>query len=434
MRIALTGDSIVTRRRLVGADPQAQRLFRLLRGADAAFTNIEVVTNGFRGDPSFENDGSHLAADPAVLDELRDAGFNLFGACNNHSLDYGISGLLVMLEEMDRRGLCHAGLGRNLETARMPSYLDLAGGSVALLACCSTFPKGKEAGAQRPDMQGRPGLNPIRFDTVYEVTPPQLEALRGIAEGLGLERQRLERIQLGFGFPPPSPDILQFQGLNYRAAETPGVRTRARAGDVEAIAKWVREARGRADLVVLSIHAHEQGATKEDPAEFLQPLCRRMIEEGADIVVGHGPHLLRGMELYRGKPIFYSLGNFVAENELTYKLPADSYDLFRVGQDRTPGEMYRIRHDGDRKGFPADRRYWDSVVPICRFADGKLMEIEVAPIVLGFGNPPHRRGKPRHAEGAEARAILDSFARLSRPFGVEMDIAGEAARIRIPGA
>lgn len=428
MRVVLTGDSIVTRRGLT-ADPEAAPLWSLIRGADAAFTNIEVVPNGFRGDPGFENDGSHLAADPAVLDDLVAAGFSLFTAANNHILDYGIAGLLVAMEEMDRRGMVHAGLGRNLGTARMPAYLDVPAGSIALLSCCSTFPKGKEAGAQRPDMQGRPGLNPLRFDTVHEVTPAQLDALRGIAEALGLERQRLEKIQLGFGHPPPSPDLFPFQGQLYRAAGRPAIRTTARASDVEAIATWVREARGRADLVILSLHAHEQGADREEPAEFIPAFCRRMVEEGADIVVGHGPHLLRGMEIHRGRPIFYSLGNFVAQNELTQRLPADSYDLFRVPQDRTPGAMYRQRHDDDRKGFPADRRYWESVVPVCDFAGGALRGIAFHPVVMGFGNPPHRRGRPKPATGAEARAILDRFAALSRPFGAALRTEGDVARL-----
>ena len=203
MRIALTGDSIVTRRGLA-ADPAAAPLYEIIRGADAAFTNIEVVPSGFRGDPSFENDGSHLAAEPAVLDDLLGAGFNLFTAANNHILDYGIAGLRITLDEMARRGMCHAGLGETLETARMPAYLDLAAGSVAVLSCCSTFPKGKEAGAQRGDMQGRPGLNPLRYDTVHEVTEAQLAALREIDAALGLEAQRQEKASASRPTIPPS--------------------------------------------------------------------------------------------------------------------------------------------------------------------------------------------------------------------------------------
>lgn len=428
MKIALTGDSIVTRRGL-GSNPAARPLFDMLRGCDAAFTNIEVVPSGFRGDPSFENDGSHLAAEPAVLDDLLACGFNLFTAANNHILDYGVAGLRISMTEMDKRGMVHAGLGETLELARMPAYLDTPHGSLALLSCCSTFPKGKEAGAQRPEMQGRPGLNPLRFDTVHEVTPTQLAALKELDDALGLAQQRSEKIQLGFGFPPAEGE-LDFQGQRYRVGERPTVRTMARAGDVEGIARWVREARDRADLVIVSLHAHEQGATMEDPAEFIPAFCRRMIEEGADVVTGHGPHLLRGMEMYRGKPIFYSLGNFVGQNELTIKLPADSYDLFRVPQDRTPGAMYRQRHDEDRKGFPADRRFWEAVVPICRFDSGQLAELTLHPVELGFGLKPHRRGRPVPATGASAHRILEAFARLSAPFGTELAIGDGVARLR----
>jgi poly-gamma-glutamate synthesis protein (capsule biosynthesis protein) len=278
-------------------------------------------------------------------------------------------------------------------------------------------------------MQGRPGLNPLRYDTVHEVTHAQLATLREIDAALGLARQREEKIQLGFGFVPEDPAILPFHGANFRAAERPAIRTTPRTRDLEEIATWVREARGRADLVILSLHAHEQGASSEEPAEFIPAFCRRMIDEGADIVVGHGPHLLRGMEIHRGRPIFYSLGNFAGQNELTIRLPADSYELFRVPQDRAPGAVYRQRHEEDRKGFPADRRYWESVVPICRFEGGQLTGMEIHPIALGFGLPPHRRGRPKLAAGAEAQCILARFAALSRPFGTEIEIGEDVAHL-----
>ena len=62
-------------------------------------------------------------------------------------------------------------------------------------------------------------------------------------------------------------------------------------------------------------------AAKEVPAEFIGAFARAMIDAGADLVVGHGPHLLRGLELYKGKPIFYSLGNFIGQNELVAEDP-----------------------------------------------------------------------------------------------------------------
>ena len=87
-----------------------------------------------------------------------------------------------------------------------------------------------------------------------------------------------------------------------------------------------------------------------------------MIDAGADIVVGHGPHLLRGMEIYKGKPIFYSLGNFIGQNELVRQLPGESYDRFRADDRLTPTKLYKQRTQDDQKGFPSDMRYWQTVV------------------------------------------------------------------------
>ncbi len=434
LRLALTGDSIITRRTAVYQDEPTRQLLALIRGADLAFTNLEVLPNDFRGYPAVESGGTHLVAHSWVLDELLAMGFDLFACANNHTLDYSIEGLLATIEVLEAKGVAFAGIGRTLAEARMPVYLDHPGGSVALLSCTSTFAKGQSAGEQRPELQGRPGLNPLRVDTVYEVTEEQLQTLRAIAEGLGLERQRLERIALGFGFPPDAPELFPFLEANFRAADRPAIKTAPKAQDLEAIAQWTRDARARADLVVMSLHAHEQGADKEEPAEFIPAFARRMIDEGADLVVGHGPHLLRGIEFYRGRPIFYSLGNLIGQNELVYKLPADSYERFRVDPSRTPSELFRIRNQDGQKGFPADKRYWQTVMPICHFEGGRVRRIELIPITLGPGEPTHRRGRPRLAQATEAREILERLAHLSAPFGTTFDLDGDRATVQVPDA
>jgi poly-gamma-glutamate synthesis protein (capsule biosynthesis protein) len=438
LRLALTGDSIIQRRLLSRSDEAVRPLFDLIRGADLAFTNLEVLPNDYRGHPAQESGGSHFGAPAWVVDELTEAGFDLFAFATNHCLDYGIAGLLASMGALDERGVSYAGVGRNVEDARRPVYHAHPKATVAMLSCCATFAKGQEASAQTRDMPGRPGIAPLRHDTVYEVSEQQLSALREIAEQTGLEAQRRQFIKSGFKFPPDDPAIVPFGEMNFRAAERPAIRMTAKAKDVEAIAHWVREARGLSDLVLVSVHAHEQGADKEEPAEFLPVFAHRMIDEGADLVVGHGPHLLRGIEVYRGKPIFYSLGNFLGQNELVPRLPSDSYERFRAATDLKPGEVYRVRTDNDRKGFPADRRFWEGVVPICTFADGALTAIELHPISLGLGEKAHVRGRPRLAQGSEAGSILTRLAALSRPFGTEFtrldDIAtvtlGEARKVR----
>ncbi|MBC9175563.1 CapA family protein [Pseudoroseomonas ludipueritiae] len=431
LRIALTGDSILMRRLGSLTDAELRPLFDLVRDADVAFTNLECLPNGYRGDPALESGGSHFAAPPWVIDELVDAGFDLFAAATNHCLDYSISGLLAAQEELDRRGVLHAGIGRHLGEARMPVYREHPHGTVAMLSCASTFAKGQEAGLQTAEMQGRPGLNPLRFDTVHQVTPAQLGTLREVVEQLGLEKQRQSKIQLGFGFPLDDPDAVALGDLVFSASDSVALRTKAKAKDLDAIARWVREARLVSDVVMVSVHAHEQGASKEDPAEFLVAFARQMIDEGADMVVGHGPHLLRGMEIHRGKPIFYSLGNFIGQNELVARLPMDSYERFRADPALTPAAVYRKRTDDDRKGFPSDRRFWETVMPVCTYAEGRLTGIEIHPVSLGLGEARHLRGRPRLAGGEEGQSILRRFAALSAPFGVTMDITGDKASVTL---
>ena len=422
LRLALTGDSILQRPLLARTDPALQPLCDLIRGADVAFTNLEVLANDYRGDPAVESGGSHFGAPAWVLDELAETGFGLFATATNHCGDYGISGLLHTIDALDARRLSHAGIGRHLEDARRPAYHGHPAGTVALLSCCTTFAKGQEAGAQSADMQGRPGLNPLRFDTVYEVTGPQLAALKEIAEQVGLEPLRQQTLKAGFGFPPDDPAVFPVGNLHFREGARPGLRTRAKDKDVDAILRWVREARGLADVVMVSIHTHEQGATKETPPEFLPPVARAFLDAGADLVACHGPHLLRGLEIVDGKPIFYSLGNFIGQNELVPKIPADGYERFRADPTLTPGAVYRHRSKDDAAGFPADRRYWESVLPILTFAGGALAGMSIHPISLGLGEPRHLRGRPRLARSVEAAAILARFAALSRPFGTELAV------------
>ena len=432
--LLLSGDSILQRRLNSRDDAELKPLFDKIRAADVAFTNLEVLANDYRGDPALESGGSHFGAPAWVLDELSEAGFDLFAAATNHALDYSISGLVHTIEALEARGLSFAGVGRNLEDARRPCYHTSPAGTVAMISVCSTFAKGNEAGAQRPDLPGRPGLNPLHAETVYELTEQQLAYVREIADVTGIEADRQQRIKAGGAFPLADSTLFPLGDLRFRSANRAQVRTTPNPKDVAAIKRWVEEARGLADLVLVSLHAHEQLGDKEVPAEFIGTFAREMIDSGADLVAGHGPHLLRGLELYKGRPIFYSLGNFIGQNELVAKIPADGYDRFRAEPDLKPGQVYQKRTEGDQKGFPADRRYWEAIVPTLTYeSDAKgqktLRSIELTPISLGWKDARHRRGRPRLAGREEGNAILARFAELSRPFGTELVNEGLSVRL-----
>src|SRR5262249_42315661 len=157
------------------------------------------------------------------------------------------------------------------------AYVETANGRVALVACASTFTPGSLAGIQRPDLRGRPGLSPLRFSTTYTVDAATLEGLGKLTPG------------------NQANGPVRISGAIYESGEKPGIRTEPLKEDLEGIAASVREARRQADFVVVSIHAHEgKPGNREVPADFLVTFAHAMIDAGADVFVGHGPHVLRG--------------------------------------------------------------------------------------------------------------------------------------------
>lgn len=430
--VVLTGDTIIMRGGLATALPGSTELRSLIADADAAFTNLECLPADYAGDPDKQSGGAHFGAPSWLLDELTDFGFNLFGAANNHSLNYGVAGLRALMAQLDRRALAYAGIGENLATARMPAYLDTAHGSVGLVACSSTFGTGHQASEQRPDVQGRPGLNPLAFTTTHVVTPDQLTTIQGVFSDLGLDARLEREIKLGFAFPHDDADGVSFLGESFRAGGPPRIETACARPDLDDIVRWVREARRRSDIAIASIHTHEQGETLTDPAEFVREFAAACIDAGAAAVVGHGPHFLRPLEFHRGRPIFYSLGNFIGQNELVAKLPADSYTEFRVPPHETPSVVFDTRTRDDHQGFPSEERYWETVVPRLRFSDRQLESIDLYPVTLDLGYPPQRRGRPRLARGEDGAGILKRFATLCEAYGTESTIEQNVMQVSLP--
>ncbi|MBO1324432.1 CapA family protein [Acetobacter sp. TBRC 12305] len=436
MRLSLTGDSILFRRLNSQQNPHIAPLFNLIRECDVSFTNLEFVSNDFEGDPALDHGGTHFGAPCWVLDELNDAGFNLYAAATNHSLDYSISGLRKMIAALNEREMVYAGIGTNLEEARQPAYATTAAGTVSLVSCTSTFARGQEASEQTGLMAGRPGINPLRYQKSYQVTQTELEQLRGIYERLGLQAILDEKIRQGFSFPP-AQDTLAFDGLQFKAASQTRIQTRPNPQDVADIVKWVEEARLVSDVVVVSIHAHESDYNAagipdiEVPAAFLRDFAHAAIEAGATLVVCHGPHLLRGTELYKGRPIFHGLGNFIGQNELVSRLPMDSYRAFRYTPDMTPHRLYKGRSENDTKGFPSDQRFWDSMMPICHFEDGVLKAVDIYPVTLGLGLSAHQRGAPYLASGADSHRIQQKILALSEPYGTRFESGQDILRLKL---
>jgi poly-gamma-glutamate synthesis protein (capsule biosynthesis protein) len=416
VRIALAGDSIVNRRLSVFDDPASIGLFEFIRQSDAAFTNFETLITNYAYPGAAVSGGAYQSSPSWIPDELKCAGFNIVSTANNHAFDYGVAGMQSTLRALDEAGLVHAGTGDNLALARSPAFLDTKKGRIALVAVASTFTEGSLAGEQRPDLVGRPGVNPLRFTTTYTVKQDEFDALKKVAtltagggeggEGNAARSQDGQtRIRLG--------------SLQFRLGEGDAVSTQLNKSDLAALQASVRDAHRQADWVIVSSHTHESGAGGQSvPPDFLIAAAHAAIDSGADIFVAHGPHILRGIEIYKGKPIFYSIGNFSFENETMLFQPAESYESLNLPEGASVADFFDARSANDTRGFPVNKAVWESVVAQVSFhPDHTLDQITLVPISLGYMEPRSQRGRPRLSSPERSKATIDEITKLSAPYG-----------------
>lgn len=445
IKLALVGDMMLSRALKPYAEDDYLALVDLLRDADASFGNLETtVRESGEGVPNFTQ-GTPMSTAPALLEELKWMGLDIVSIANNHATDYGVSGVLASLAHLDRAGIPYSGAGRTLTEARRPGYLETNAGRVGLVSATSFYRPWNRAADARSDSAGRPGINPLGFATSYTVDDESLAALRRISEELGMAQEQV-RHRSQFYAPHEVPgndgDSVALLGAKFRRGKGFAVSTRVDAKDAEANLRFIREARKQSDWVVFSFHCHEFGSAGkrtaptdvelEESAQFAIEFARAAVDAGAHVVAGHGPHLTMGVEVYRGAPIFHSLGNFIFQNETINAFPAEAYGRFGLDAAATPSEFLDARTGNDSRGFPATREFWEGCLATCQFEAGKLAAVSLYPIDMGFGRPRGQRGRPMLARGEDAHRILARVARLSRPFGTRLDIEGDVGVLRLP--
>ena len=374
LTITLTGQAMI-RSDLRATAPKAGPVIQSLLKGDVVFTNLEAAV-ALPGQAATEGRG--FLAPPEALDALKSFGFNLLSLSNNHAFDLQATGIQNTIREAERRQLVHAGIGNTLAEAAAPAFLRTAKGTVALVSSASgLIVAGGMASANRP------GVNELR-----------------IRAGDKDNNARDDLPEAGPNTPHPD--------------------------DAERILQSIRQARKIADLVIVYQHNHVFGhrsfstiftegmAERLAPNQWLKKWVRAEIDAGADIVVMHGAPLLHGVEFYRGRPIFYDLGNFI------YNVPPT------------------LTYIHEPIAF-------ESAVAYLEYQGRKLQSISLRPIVLnvlGEGQPDVQdpratnqflftRGLPSPASGAQAGYILERLAELSKPFGTRIDVKGDTAQITV---
>ncbi len=358
--ITLTGQSMI-RSDIRAHVPAAVPVIKSLLKGDVVFTNFETTILDVKKGQSLK-DGRFLSP-PETLEALKSFGFNLISLANNHAWDLKVPGIENTLDQVKRLNLAHAGTGHNVAEAVAPGTLKTPKGTVALIAMASgLIAEGGSATANRA------GVNELRV----EGNKPNLE-------------------------------------------------------DAKRILQSIRDARAHADLVIVYEHNHvfdkpfltmmvEELPERLVPPDWLKKWTHDEVDAGADIIVMHGAPLLHGVEIYKGKPIFYDLGNFI------FQIP--------------PTEIVLDE--------PIN---WESVVAYVEFQGKTLKSIQFRPVTqnkIGEGQPDFKdehtnnlflqtRGLPRPATGDQAHYILERLADLSRPFGTKVTVHGDTAEIELKG-
>ncbi|MBQ8174170.1 MAG: M20/M25/M40 family metallo-hydrolase [Clostridia bacterium] len=314
----------------------------------------------------------------------------------------------------------HAGIGHNLDEAAAPRYLDTKNGRVALVAVtCESEGRFIIVGKQSRRYPGRPGVNALRVEGHLQVTAEQLAVVREIADASKINAQK--EIERAEGYHPPLADgVAVLRDLEFFVGDKTAYIPHPNAEDMARVEKAIYEAEMQADYILISVHSHElSGDRKENPSDFLIEFAHRCIDAGAHAVIGHGPHLLRPMEIYKSRPIFYSLGDFVIHNECIPYAPEEMFEAQGLTSDATMRELFCRRSKSYTRGLMRDRRMLESVVPYFEMQDGRLLHLEIMPVELCFDKPVWRSGNPRFSCD---HGIIERFTTMSREFGAQIEI------------
>ncbi len=424
--VAAVGDVLTPQPFSMTADPRFQHAADILRNADIGFGNFEgniVDIRYFKGYPEGSLNDVAITGAPDLAQSLKSMGFKMMSHANNHSTDWGVEGMLLTDRALDEAGIVHAGTGEHRAAARAARYLNAPKGRVGLVSIASTFPIVSMALATAGEAPGRPGVDGLRTTRYVLVTAEMMQDLRKI-------RDAMPRGSTGsFGeHEKENPNELSFFGTHYEVAAHTGFRFEMNPVDRHEILMAIRQGKLNSDFVIATIHAHDPGNWSDQPADFLPVLAHEAIDAGADMFIGHGPHRLRGIEIYKGKPVFYSLGNFIYQDQLQQPMTESLYEAMKLDPRQVTDADLGLKFV--EQDFPS-AVYYQSAIAVSEFREGKVSRIKLYPLDLGFAARFANKGVPRLAAPDVARTILERLQKLSEPYGTMISIEENVGVIRI---
>ena len=331
----------------IGPDrPDPGSIFRhvrdVIKQGDLAFVQLEVNLSD-RGAGRKEN-----ARNPRIAAAIKEAGFNVVSFAGNHCLDAGVDAFFDTIDNLKKQNLMVIGVGGNITEARRPSIVETKGTRIVFLAYNSILHEGYWA------EDNRPGCAPLRAWTLYEqVDPPQ----------------------------PGTPAR---------------IHTFPNRDDMAAMVQDIKRAKTQGDLVVVSMHCGIH-MTPAVIAEYQRELAHTAIDAGADLVLQHHAHILKGIEIYSGKVIFYSLCNFALELRFMTKERASSPSFREMAKGLNP-DWQPPYPDYPSFPFPPDSR--KTLIAKCIISDKKIKKVSFLPAIINKQAEPEilKSGDERFSE------------------------------------
>jgi hypothetical protein len=341
---------------ILGADAESYFTFvePVLKAGDVVLGHLEVPHT------TRDQHAVELGRVPSSLAPLITFGFDAVTLAGNHISDAGVPGIEDTTAWLREHRLAFTGAGMDINEARRPVIIEREGTRFGFLSYNCVGPKDTWATSEKP------GCAYVHVITHYE---------------------------LDHATPGGPPDIY----------------TWAESKTLGAMVDDIRKLRPLCDVLAVSFHKG-LGHTPVELAEYEHQVSYAAIDAGADLIVGHHAHILKGIEVYKGKAIYHGLCNFV-----TF-LPSMA---FKTGQDpqswaRRRRELFGFEPDPEYPTYPFHPEAVYTIIAKCTIEDGRVSQTSYIPCVV------NKQGQPEIVGNDErGQEVFDYMDRITRGAGLD---------------
>jgi len=368
LKLMLVGDLILD-------EPEPDSFFELaqatLHKADLLVGHVEVPHTRRGSEKGF--DVPAPPGDPNNLTSLKRAGFHITTLAGNHISDSGPEGIEDTVAGLRQTGIATTGAGMCLDEARRPAVAECRGLRIGTLSYNCVGPKESWAGEKKA------GCAYVHVITHYE---------------------------LDHATPGGPPCVYTF----------------AEPGTTDAMLTDVEKVRREVDVLIVALHKGI-GHTPAVLAMYERPLAKAVIDAGADIVVGHHAHILRGIETYKGRPVFHGLGNFVTVTRALNVEENPSPE--RLEWARRRRELFGFEPDPSYPTYPFHPEARNAIIAVCEIDSGGVRKAGFIPCWI---NP---KGQPEVCgNDARGRVVASYVEQITRKASLNAEFAWDGDHVR----